>query len=307
LFPLGQIRGFGAELLGRGLAGRGDALVLPRFLRRPARWWSRAVAGDLQPPKFAMTSLSAAYLGGALALGVHAGGHVPAVMEFVAARSGLAIENVRVTGNRQISEIDVLGVLALDGSTSMLRYSAAEARDRVAALPWVERVAVRKSYPSTLEIELVERQPFAIWQSGSRLSLIDRDGHVIVPFPGREFVHLPLVIGLGAPEHAAAILGMAAAHPAIASRVKAYVRIGERRWDLRLDNGINIRLPDGDVAAALAELAELDRRERILSRDIAAIDLRLPDRLVVRLGDDAAARRAELVAARGRKTAGRGI
>src|SRR5690606_17380944 len=131
----------------------------------------------------------------------------------------------------------------------------------IAALPWVESVAVRKSYPSTLEVDLMEREPSAIWQSGSQLSLIDRNGDVIVPFPGREYVHLPLVIGFGAPERAEAVITLADAHPELVSRIKAFIRVGDRRWDLRFENGITVRLPEGEIASALAELAALDRSE----------------------------------------------
>lgn len=304
-----------ARQLHQGLPGlRGSAdtadvggLVLPRYLRRPARWWSRVIEGGSRPPRFAATLLSSGLLASSALYGAYVGNHFPAAMEWAASHSGFAVENIRVTGNARVSEIDVVGILGLDGSTSLLRFAVDDARERIAALPWVESVSVRKSYPATLEIALVERQPFAIWQSGSQLSLIDRNGDVIVPLPGREFVNLPLVIGYGAPQRAENIVALSAMHPELASRIKAFIRVGDRRWDLRFDNGVTVRLPDGEEASALVELASMERSERILSRDIVSIDLRASDRVAIGLTPEAAVRRAALVAERGKKKPGRGI
>jgi cell division protein FtsQ len=282
-------------------------LVLPRFLRRPARWAARAVTGETRPPRFAATMMTALVVGGFGIYGTYAGGHFPAIVKAVAAGSGLAVDDIRIEGNGRTSEIDVLGALELDGSTALMGFSAEAARSRIAALPWVEAVSVRKSYPSTLAIDIVERQPFAIWQNGSNLSLIERDGDVILPFPGQAFAVLPLVIGIGAPEKAEEIISLVAAHPAIASRVKAYIRVADRRWDLRLENGITVKLPDMGEVRALAVLAEMERNEKILSRDIAALDMRLADRFVVRLTPEAALRRAAFLAERAKRRPEKGI
>lgn len=282
-------------------------LVLPRLLRRPVRRVARMLNGERQPPRFSASSLSALLLAGFAVYGAHEGGHVPGLVKSAATASGLAIDDVRIKGNVQTSEIDILAALDLDGSTALVGYSAGDARNRVAALPWVESAAVRKAYPATLHVDLTEREPFAIWQSGSRLSLIERNGKVILPLAGPQFAALPLVIGLGAPEKAETILGLVAAYPEIASQVKAYIRVGSRRWDLRLDNGITLKLPDQRVDRALSDLIAIERRERVLSRDIVSIDLRLVDRYVVRLSPEAAIRRAAFVAERGKKRPRAGI
>jgi cell division protein FtsQ len=69
--------------------------------------------------------------------------------------------------------------------------------------------------------------------------------------------------------------------------------VAERRWNLRLKNGVDVRLPETNVAPALDRLVALDREKKLLSRDIVAVDLRLPDRVSVRLSDAAAQARED--------------
>lgn len=275
--------------------------VLPRFLRKPARFAGRLISGEIRVPRHGVAILSSALIGGFVVYGTILGGHVPGVARTVSSVTGFAVENVRVTGNVELSEIDVLGALDLDGMTSLIGIGAEEARQRIAALPWVEQVSVRKIYPSTLEVELVERQPFAIWQSGRDLSLIDANGNVIVPFQGMRFADLPLVVGLGANEAAAGIIAATGAHAELAGRVRAYMRVGERRWDLRFDSGVTVKLPEEHVDRALQELVAIERRNNILERDIETVDMRLGDRLIVRLTEEGAVRRAAYLEDRARR------
>ncbi len=107
-------------------------------------------------------------------------------------------------GNRETSEIDVLDRLELDGWTSLVGFDAEAARERIETLPWIEVAAVRKVYPHALEVRVEERQPFAIWQQGRELSVIEKDGRVIAPYAGGKEAKLPLIIGVGAPERAPA-------------------------------------------------------------------------------------------------------
>ncbi len=98
----------------------------------------------------------------------------------------------------------------------------------------------------------------------------------------RSFRKLPQIVGAGAPAAAAELLDALTERPLLAEKVSASVRVGERRWNLRLTNGIDVYLPEGHVAVALDKLIQLQHEHAVLDRPLAVIDLRLPDRLVMR-------------------------
>lgn len=269
----------------------GEAKVLPRPLRRLVRFVVSLCSGRIVLPRHLGKVSLAGFYGLVCLHGVVVGGHGPVVVQTVTSKAGFAVEDVRVSGNQHTSEIDILQLLGLDGSTSLLGLDIAAARQALSQLPWVESAEVRKVYPSTVEVVLRERQAFGIWQHGSDLSLIERSGSVIAPLRDNKFASLPLFVGRDAETAAAAIDEEFSNWPAIASRVKAFVRIGGRRWDVHLDNGVIVRLPEENVAAALALLSRFDEEQQVLSRDIALVDLRLPDRVAVRLTPGALERR----------------
>jgi len=268
-----------------------DRFVLPRWLRRPVRMVARLGDDDFKAPPFSASALSAALFASSLAYGGYLGGHLDGFVQGVTARTGFAVDQIKVAGNSHTSEIDVLDKLELDGWTSLIGFSAESARERVASLPWVEAAAVRKVYPHTLEVRGEEREPFAIWQQGRELSVIEKSGRIIAPFAGGRQAHLPLLVGTGAPQFAPDLMKRISRYPELAARVKGYIRVGERRWDLRLDNGITVKLPEFGEDAAIAALVRLERDKGILSRDIVAIDMRLSDRLVLQLTPEAASAR----------------
>lgn len=282
----------------------GEGRVLPRWLRRPARVLSRVGIGDFEPPRFAATLATAALFTVTAVYGTVAGGHSAAVVQTVTARTGFAISDVRVSGNRETSEIDVLQTVGLDGWTSLVGFDADAARERVAQLPWVESASVRKIYPSMLEVRLNEREPFAIWQHGSRLTIVERSGEPIAPLSSRRHASLPLVIGMGATEAGPDFIAEVGRHGDLAARVRAYIHVAERRWNLRFDNGVTVKLPKDGETGALDELARLDREHELLSRDITGIDMRLADRLTIALTPEAEeARETALEAQRGLRSA----
>lgn len=295
---IGQYRGAGAgRLAGLGASLSEGGFVLPRWLRRPMRVLLRFVQGDTPAPRYSNAVLNTSFLAAAVIYGTIAGGHVPTVVQAVTAHSGFAVDQVRVTGYRESSEIDILGQLELNGWTSLIGFDAEAARQRVTELPWVEVAAVRKVYPDALEVQVEERQPFAIWQHGSELSIIEASGRVIAPYRGGRHAALPLVIGEGADTGAEAFVAKVAAHPELAQRVKGYIRVADRRWDLRLDNGVTVKLPEHGADAAIAELIAMDREHALLSRDILAVDLRLGDRVAVQLTPAALEQREKAIAA----------
>jgi cell division protein FtsQ len=278
-----------------GLSPWADRFVLPRFLRKPVRFVGRLCDGEYQPPRYFGTGAVALFMSASMLYGAWLGGALPSIAQSVTGRLGFAVDEVRVAGNVETSEIDILGSLALDGWTSLIGFDAEAARDRIASLPWVKVAAVRKIYPDELEVKIEERQAFAIWQHGGQLQVIQRDGRAIVPFDGRRHGALPLVVGIGAAK-GADFVDKIGRYPALAPRVKGYIRVADRRWDLRLDNGVTIRLPEVGEEEAIAEVLDLDRREGLLSRDIAVVDLRLEDRLVIQLTPEAMERRTAMLA-----------
>ncbi|MER9018023.1 cell division protein FtsQ/DivIB [Mesorhizobium sp. M0898] len=286
---------------GKGKGAAGPALfgmplsfyhfVLPRLLRRPVRVLARLGEGDFETPPYCAAMLSAALLVSSSAYGAYLGGYSDAIVQSVTARTGFAVDQVKVVGNRETSEIDILDRLELDGWTSLIGFDAEAARERITTLPWVEAAAVRKVYPHTLEVRVEEREPFALWQQGSALSVIEKSGTVIAPFSGGKQILLPLIIGTGAPAKAPDFLAKIKNYPELAARIKGYIRIGERRWDLKLENGITIKLPEDGEDQAIADLVRMDHENGLLTRDIAAVDMRLSDRLVVQLTPEAATQR----------------
>jgi len=134
--------------------------------------------------------------------------------------------------------------------------------------------------------------------------VIADDGTVLEPFVEDRYLGLPLVVGRGAQRQAKAFLTIVNRYPDLRPMLRASILVAERRWNLRLINGIDIRLPEADVDHALAELAALDRDKKLLSRDITVVDLRLPDRVTVRLSDAAAQARDEALQPKKKKKAG---
>jgi cell division protein FtsQ len=275
-----------------------ERIVLPRPLRRVVRFCVSLATGRVNIPAHTGTISAIAFFAATGLYGMSLGGHTQTVAQATTSAAGFAIEDVKVSGNAQTSEIDILQLLGLDGTTSLVAMDVNTARRRLADLPWVEDVDVRKVYPRTIEIRLKERDAFGIWQHGSELSLIEKNGSVIAPLRDNKFAALPLFVGRDAETGAASFMEQLDAWPEIRSKVKAYVRISGRRWDLHLNNGIIIKLPEVNVAKALHLLSRLDAEQQVMSRDIAAIDLRLSDRTTIQLTQAATERREAAVTAR---------
>lgn len=262
-------------------------------------------------PRFAGLAATALVLSGAVALGVSKGNHTDDVlgalsdMRNAAANSiGFRITSVAISGRKQLTQDEVLAVGGVNGRSSLLFLDAASARDRLKADPWISDATVQKFYPGRLQIDITERSPFALWQENGRVSVIASDGTVLEPYVARRFVSLPLVVGKGAETRARDFLSLLAQYPQVRTQVKAIVFVGERRWNLRLADGIDVRLPEFEVEKALAMLSKMDKDTGLFSRDITAIDMRLPDRLTVRLSEDAAKARNELLKDKKTKKAG---
>ncbi len=205
--------------------------------------------------------------------------------------AGLTVQHVFVTGRGETSKGQVLNAMGVRSGQSILSFDPDQARQHLLQLGWVETARVERRLPDTIVVLLRERKALALWQHKGRQVLVDHSGMVITQNNLARFAHLPVVVGKDAPKAAAALIEMLSQKPVLFARVRAAVRIGARRWDVRLKNGIKVHLPADDAFGAWSRLADLAAEHRIFERDVAAIDLRLPDRLVLRLTPEAAARK----------------
>lgn len=262
-------------------------------------------------PRRVGISMTVLLLIGSCGLGIVKGGHL---QDFVTAVSdarnamansaGFRITSVVINGRKQLSQDEILAIGGVSGRSSLLFLDADGVRDKLKANPWIADATVLKLYPGQLMIEITERKAFALWQEAGRLSVIADDGALLEPYVSRRFLSLPLVVGKGADTQARDFLALLARYPQVNAVTKAAIYVGERRWNLRLKDGLDVRLPEQDVGNALAALSKLDKDDRLFSKDIVAIDMRLPDRLVVQLSDDAAKAREDLFKDKKKKKAG---
>ena len=210
------------------------------------------------------------------------GGTIASMQERFGKAIDLRVADIQIDGRSNTPEPLLRTALGVAVGDRILGFSVEGARSRIESLAWVEHVSVERRLPGTIVVDLTERRPFAIWQSGGKFQLIDRDGGVVLNEDVARFSDLPLVVGLDAPAHAAAMLDGLTAVPTIKTMVAAMVRVGERRWNLQLKNGITVMLPEGHEAAALTRLSELQASQALLDRPLVTVDMRLPDRLAVR-------------------------
>jgi cell division protein FtsQ len=281
--------------------------IIFRYRRLTARWAARAA----QLPRGTGIVGSVLLIAGALAYGAVAGEHVPAVMDWVknardvaASAVGFRIAAISLSGEKEVSREEILTTAGVTGRASLLFLDADAARKQLLANPWIGDAAVLKLYPNRLQITITERHAFALWQKDGRVSVIAADGTVLEPFVEKCYLGLPLVVGRDAERQAKDFLAVVDRYPEIRSALRASILVADRRWDLRLTSGINVQLPETDVETALHRLVELDHDKKLLSRDITVVDLRLPDRVTVRLSDAAAQVRDEALKATMKKKKG---
>ncbi|MGB7035452.1 MAG: cell division protein FtsQ/DivIB [Xanthobacteraceae bacterium] len=288
--------------------GEDDFEIVSRYRRLTARWAAKIA----QLPRGTGVAGSILLIAGTLAYGAVAGEHVPAVMDWarnardVAANTaGFRIAAISLSGEKEVSREEILTTAGVTERASLLFLDADAARKKLLENPWIADAAVLKLYPDRLQITITERHAFALWQKDGGVSVIAADGTVLEPFVEKRFYGLPLVVGRDAERQAKEFLDLLDRYPEIRSALRASILVADRRWDLRLINGINVQLPETDPEDALHRLVQLDHDKKLLSRDITVVDLRLPDRVTVRLSDAAAqARDAALKAAMKKKKAG---
>ncbi|MBX9617550.1 MAG: cell division protein FtsQ/DivIB [Hyphomicrobiales bacterium] len=214
---------------------------------------------------------------------------------------GFRVSEVRVTGAHQLTVPELFERIGLNStSLTTLGFDAEQARRKLVEIPWIKTASVRVLLPGTIDVAVVEREPFALWQRDGRVNLVDREGGIIGAYEDERFANLPVVVGEGADKRVVEIRQLLDLHPLLRQQVRAAVLVAERRWTLKLADGVDVMLPEEGAQDALASLIRIDGQSGLLKRDIAAVDLRVANRVIVRLTDRAAQIRSDALRPRAR-------
>ena len=197
------------------------------------------------------------------------------------ANSGLHLQTIEVQGRAHTSKDVLMAVSELTLGQPMLTISLPELHDRLSTIGWVKDVAIERRMPSTIRLILTERVPMALLQTEGGHRVIDKDGEIISGADPSAFGHLTVVAGTSAGVNAAPLLNILRTEPELFAEVWAVTYQSERRWDVHLRNGIRVRLPETDPRTAWSRLAIIDHSKQITDRDLAVIDLRVPDQMIV--------------------------
>ncbi len=199
--------------------------------------------------------------------------------------AGFRVRSVDVSGIHRMDSKPVFQIALDQKSMAMPLVDVSAIRERLLQYGWVKDARVSRRLPDTLVIDIVERQPAALWQDARQLSLIDAEGVVLDRVPISAMPDLPLLIGPGANAQSRNLNGLLAEVPTLRPQLESASWVGKRRWDLNFQTGETVALPEGEAAAkaALTKFAKLDKSAGLLGRGIVRVDLRIPGKMVVRL------------------------
>jgi cell division protein FtsQ len=209
-------------------------------------------------------------------------------VERLAVAIGFGVKQIVVEGQDRLGDAEVAKALGAGPGSMILAFDTDAAKARLEAVPWVKQARIMRLLPSTLRVLVEERTPYALWQSKGETHVVDAEGAVLAPATREAYPALPLVVGDGAGKSAADLMRVLAPFEPVRRQLVAAIRVGDRRWTLKLASGIDVMLPEDGIEDALKTLVTFDNERDLLRRGVAAVDLRLGDRIGVRLREQAA-------------------
>ncbi len=269
---------------------------LPERLAGLRRGWGVVLAAAL----FGSTGLYGAIRGGEYQTFIAANGG-PA--DIAAKALGFSIDTVAITGIRELTPAEIIAGGDIDDKKSLALLDASALRDKLKAIPLVKDASVRKLFPNDLAIKVVERDPVALWQNDGQVSLIAADGVPIDDVHDARFNVLPFVVGPNANAHFDEYQALLRVAGDLRDKISAGMRVGDRRWTLKMTSGVLVLLPEVGAEEALRRMAAIEATSKVLEKDVISIDLRIKGRITARLSEDAAAQRVAALAKRSKNKA----
>lgn len=213
----------------------------------------------------------------------------------ITVQTGYSVQNLYLEGRKRTPMEEIEKALDVSRNSPILKLSLEEMRSRLEKIESVKHAAVERSLPDSLYVRIVEREPVALWQYQGKISLVDDNGVVMTGLDMAPYKTLPLIVGENAPKHVNSILEILSSEPSLLKLFVAAVWVGDRRWNIKIkpkenavdeNDNIEVQLPEENALVAWKQLAELQKKQQILEREIKVLDLRIDGRLFIKLPDD---------------------
>jgi cell division protein FtsQ len=237
--------------------------------------------------RIAARCFAVSFLATALLHGIVSGGHLtyagspwPKLPGHLAGVFGMAAIDIELTGLQHHDAREVLNYIGVKPGGALFGFDAKKARDKLQELDWVESATVVRRFPNQIQIRIAEREPFVIWQHDGKFSVVDQQGKPMSGISAQSSNVLLHVVGEGANTAASQLVNQLEATPGLRREVRAAVRVGDRRWDLHMTNGLILSLPEKDADSALknvdVQFANLQKQRLNVKR----IDFRLVGEII---------------------------
>lgn len=201
----------------------------------------------------------------------------------ITSQAGFKVNEILVAGRSEIAKEELLGKLIIKKDMPIFWLDVNDAQQALTQISWVKKVTISRRLPDKIFVDLEERKPAALWQHDKQVQLVDRDGIILITDDMKKWENLPLIVGTGAVENLPQLVDLLIAEPLVKNHIVSATRVGERRWDIKFDTGVVIKLPENDVEFALRRLVKVENEKQILSKNVKVIDLRKPERMVLEL------------------------
>jgi cell division protein FtsQ len=193
--------------------------------------------------------------------------------------NGFTIDEVAVSGNKFTNEKDILNLI--DKTEPIMYLSLSKLVNNIQSVSkWIKNVSVHRVLPNTIRINIEEHEPFAIWKDNNKTSVIDSEGKVIVDHYLID--GLVVVSGQNSLSNLKFIKDTLENKTQLSSQISSFIFVGNRRWDIILNNVLTVKLPEDNPHSAWDYLNHLQNTTDFTLNDWSIIDMRITDKIFVK-------------------------
>lgn len=194
---------------------------------------------------------------------------------------GFILENIYIEGQKHTHSDQIYAAIDNKMTQPVTTLNLKKIKKHLELVSWIKHAIVELELPNSLYIAIIERQPIAIWQHQNILYLIDNEGNAILEKNLKPFIDLIIVVGEDAPLQVMPLLNILKEDQQLFSLINAAIRVGERRWNIRFKDGLEVKLSEEDPAKDWNYIIKLYRNKNLFAPEIKVIDLRVSDRLYI--------------------------